>query len=67
MKKFLKEVLSSSVYILVVLLLTFLVVKFVAVRTEVVGPSMETTLYKKENAGCADYCSTTGGVLPFLL
>ena len=49
MKKFLKEVLSSSVYILVVLLLTFLVVKFVAVRTEVVGPSMETTLYNEDN------------------
>lgn len=49
MKKFLKEVLSSSIYILVVLLLTFFVVKFVAVRTEVVGPSMETTLYNEDN------------------
>lgn len=49
MKKFLKEVLSSSVYILVVLLLTFLVVKYVAVRTEVIGPSMEPTLHNQDN------------------
>ena len=49
MKKFLKEVLSTSVYILVVLLLTFLIVKFVAVRTEVIGPSMEPTLYNEDN------------------
>ncbi len=49
MKKFLKEVLSSSIYILVVLLLTFLIVKFVAVRTEVIGPSMESTLYNGDN------------------
>lgn len=49
MKKFLKEVLSSSVYIFVVLLLTFLVVKYVAVRTEVIGPSMEPTLHNQDN------------------
>lgn len=49
MKKFLKEVLSTSVYILVVLLLTFLIVKYVAVRTEVIGPSMEPTLYNEDN------------------
>lgn len=49
MKKFLKEVLSSSIYILVVLLLTFLIVKYVAVRTEVIGPSMEPTLYNADN------------------
>lgn len=49
MKKFLKEVLSSSIYILVVLLLTFLIVKYVAVRTEVIGPSMEPTLYNEDN------------------
>lgn len=49
MKKFLKEVLSSSLYILTVLLITFLIVKFVAVRTEVIGPSMQPTLYSKDN------------------
>ena len=49
MKKFLKEVLSNSIYILTVLLLTFLVVKYVMVRTEVIGPSMQPTLYSKDN------------------
>jgi len=49
MKKFLKEVLSSSLYILSVLIVTFLVVKFVMVRTEVIGPSMQPTLYSKDN------------------
>lgn len=49
MKKFLKEVLSSSLYILTVLLITFLVVKYVMVRTEVIGPSMQPTLYSKDN------------------
>ncbi len=49
MKKFLKEVLSSSLYILTVLLITFLIVKFVAVRTEVIGPSMQPTLYSNDN------------------
>ena len=49
MKKFLKEVLSSSIYILVVLLLTFLIVKYVAIRTEVIGPSMEPTLNNEDN------------------
>lgn len=49
MKKFLKEVLNSSLYILSVLIVTFLVVKFVMVRTEVIGPSMQPTLYSKDN------------------
>lgn len=49
MKKFLKEVLSTSLYILVVLLLTFLIVKYVAVRTEVIGSSMEPTLSDDDN------------------
>lgn len=49
MKKFLKEVLSTSIYLLVVLMLTFLIVKYVAVRIEVNGPSMETTLYNQDN------------------
>lgn len=49
MKKILKEILSTSVYILVVLLITFLIVKFVAVRTEVIGPSMEPSLQSEDN------------------
>jgi len=49
MKKFLKEVLSSSLYILTVLVITFLIVKFVAVRTEVIGPSMQPTLYSDDD------------------
>lgn len=49
MKKLLKEVLSTSVYILVVLFVTFLIVKYVAVRTEVIGSSMESTLSNGDN------------------
>lgn len=49
MKKILKEILSTSLYILVVLVITFLIVKFVAVRTEVIGPSMEPTLQSEDN------------------
>ncbi len=49
MKKLLKEVLSSSLYIFTVLLITFLIVKFVAIRTEVIGPSMQPTLYSNDN------------------
>lgn len=49
MKKFLKEVLNTSIYILVVLLATYLIVKFVAVRTEVIGSSMEPTLSNQDN------------------
>ncbi len=49
MKKLLKEVLSTSVYILVVLFVTFLIVKYVAVRTEVIGSSMEPTLSNEDN------------------
>ena len=49
MKKILREILSTSLYILVVLVITFLIVKFVAVRTEVIGPSMEPTLQSEDN------------------
>ena len=49
MKKILKEILSTSLYILVVLSITFLIVKYVAVRTEVIGPSMQPTLYSEDN------------------
>lgn len=49
MKEVMKEVLSTSLYILAVLLVTFLIVKYVAVRVEVSGPSMEPTLQNKQN------------------
>lgn len=49
MKNILKEILSTSIYILVVLVITFLIVKYVAVRTEVIGPSMEPTLQSEDN------------------
>ena len=42
--KFLKWFLDTVVYIAVVILLTFLMVKFVAQRTEVFGTSMVPTL-----------------------
>jgi len=44
MKRVLKEILSTSIYILIVLICTFLLVRFVVQRTEVVGSSMENTL-----------------------
>jgi len=44
-----KELLGTSVYILVVLLLAYLVVHYVGQRTEVVGESMELTLMDGDN------------------
>ena len=49
MKNILKEILSTSLYILTVLIITYLIVKFVGVRTEVIGPSMQPTLYNGDN------------------
>ena len=49
MNKVLKEILSTSVYLLVVLLITFFIVNFVGQRTEVVGSSMENTLSDGDN------------------
>ena len=49
MNKILKEILSTSVYLLVVLLITYLIVNFVGQRTEVVGSSMESTLSDGDN------------------
>lgn len=43
-----KEILSMVAYIAFVLLLTFLVVRYVGQRTQVEGHSMETTLYNKD-------------------
>jgi len=49
MKGILKEILSTSVYLLVVLLITYLIVQYVGQRTEVVGSSMESTLSDGDN------------------
>lgn len=49
MKSILKEILSTSVYLLVVLLIAYLIVNFVGQRTEVVGSSMESTLSDGDN------------------
>lgn len=49
MKNFFKEILSTSLYLLVVLCLTYLVITFVGQRTEVSGESMETTLSNGDN------------------
>jgi signal peptidase I len=45
----LKEIISTVLYFLGVLLAAFLIVKFVVQRTEVEGQSMEPTLYNGEN------------------
>ncbi len=49
MKKVLKELLSTGLYLLIVLGLTYLVITFVGQRTEVKGESMETTLSDGDN------------------
>jgi len=49
MNKFLKELLSTGIYLLVVLGLTYLVITFVGQRTEVNGSSMEATLQDGDN------------------
>ena len=49
MNEKLKEVLSMSLYLLGVLILSFLIVKFVGQRTQVNGPSMMNTLYDGDN------------------
>jgi signal peptidase I len=49
MKKILREILSTSLYILVVLCITYLVIHFVGQRTQVSGSSMEPTLSNDDN------------------
>lgn len=44
-----REIISTSLYILVVLCLTYLVIHFVGQRTEVIGSSMEATLQDGDN------------------
>ena len=49
MKKVLKEILSTSLYLLIVLCLTYIVIHFVGQSTQVIGGSMETTLSENDN------------------
>lgn len=49
LNKVLKEFLNTSIYILVVLVLTYCVVTFIGQRTEVIGSSMESTLSDGDN------------------
>ena len=49
MKKVLREILSTSLYLLVVLCLVYLVIHFVGQRTQVSGSSMEPQLRHEDN------------------
>lgn len=49
MNKTLKEILSTSIYLLVVLILTLLVVTYVGQRTKVIGNSMSPMLSDGDN------------------
>ncbi len=49
MKKVLKEIFNTGVYLLIVLVLTYLVIVYVGQRTEVSGSSMEPTLTDGDN------------------
>lgn len=49
MNKFMKELLSTGLYLLCVLCITYLVITFVGQRTEVEGESMEPTLSNGDN------------------
>ena len=49
MKKVLRELFSTGLYLLVVLLLTSLVIRYIGQRTMVEGISMEPTLYHRQN------------------
>ena len=48
-KSVVKEILSTSIYLLVVLLATYLIIHYVGQRTEVQGSSMEPTLQDADN------------------
>ncbi len=49
MKKVLREILNTSLYLLGVLCLVYLVIHFVGQRTQVQGSSMEPTLSTEDN------------------
>ena len=48
-KSVIKEILSTSVYLLCVLIVTYLIIHYVGQRTEVQGSSMEPTLQNADN------------------
>ncbi len=48
-KSLTKEILGWVVYIVIVIILTYLVITFVGVRTKVEGRSMENTLHDGDN------------------
>ena len=49
MKNIMKEILSTSIYLLVVLCTAYLIITYVGQRTQVSGSSMETTLSDGDN------------------
>lgn len=49
MKEIMKEIISTSLYLLVVLLAAYLIITYVGQRTQVSGESMETTLQNEDN------------------
>lgn len=49
MKSKVREILSTSLFVLLVLALSFIIIKFVGQRTEVIGDSMNPTLYDGDN------------------
>lgn len=49
MKNILKEIVSTSIYLLVVLCVAYLIITYVGQRTQVSGSSMETTLSDGDN------------------
>ena len=49
MKNIMKEILSTSIYLLVVLCAAYLIINYVGQRTQVSGSSMETTLSDGDN------------------
>lgn len=49
MNKVMKEMISTLLYLLIVLCLTWIVINFIGQRTEVDGGSMEPTLYDGDN------------------
>ncbi len=48
-KKKLQDIISTSIYFLIVVFITFFIIKYVAQRTEVIGSSMEPTLMEGDN------------------
>ncbi len=48
-KNVIKEILSTSIYLLFVLVITYMIINYVGQRTEVQGSSMEPTLQNEDN------------------